>query len=67
MYQYAHQVILLAVDAELCLGFNWMAELDVEEPVTLLDWLEPLVVNDQDLCNAMQCKGVQILLPQDSW
>ena len=49
VYQNAHQVILLAIDVELWLGFNQMAELDVEELVTLLDWLEALVVNDQDL------------------
>ena len=49
VYQNAHQVILLAIDVELWLGFNRMAELDVEELVTLLDWLEALVVNDQDL------------------
>ena len=49
VYQNAHQVILLAIDVELWLGFNRMAELDVEELVTLPNWLEAFVVNEQDL------------------
>ena len=49
MYQDAHQVILLAVDVELWPGFNRMEKLDVEELVTLPNWLEAFVVNEQDL------------------
>ena len=49
MYQDAHQVILLALDVELGLGFNWMLELDTDDLVTPLDWLEALVVNEENL------------------
>ena len=62
MYQDAHQVILLALDVELGLGLNWMAELDTDDLVTLHDWLEALVVNEENLRKAVQWIGMQIFM-----
>ena len=62
MYQDAHQVILLALDVELGIGLNWMAELDTDDLVTLHDWLEALVVNEENLRKAVQWIGMQIFM-----
>ena len=51
--QDTHKVISLLLNSEIGVGRNLMSDLDAEDLFTLNDWLEPQVVDKEDLHKKM--------------